>query len=414
MTSLKVKPSISPGWKNIFRALNYRNFRLYWAGQIISQTGTWMQIVAQSWLVYRLTDSPLMLGLVNFIALLPVLPVSLIAGAISDRFSRRVLMLITEIVLAAQALVFALLIWSNLIQIWHIIMLNFILGSAAALEQPARLALVAETVNKDDLPNAIALNSSVYNSAQIIGPAIAGVLVGLIGEAGCIGINGISYIAVVIALLAMKLSPKVFNAERLRVAHSILEGLQYIWREKTIRGLMMIVSLASFFTLPYLTMMPIFAKDILKAGPQGLGVLMTSAGIGSIIGALLAGSRRPGKRGQWLTWGNILGPTFLLIFCLSHSYVVSIMIVLFVGASGAVRQTLANSLLQIISPEEYHGRVMSIFNLLFNGMSRVGALSVGGLAEITSAPLALGASAGLSVVLGMLMIFVVPEVYRTA
>jgi MFS family permease len=394
--------------------LRHRNFRLFWFGQIISLTGTWMQIVAQGWLVYRLTDSPLMLGLVNVVGLLPVVPISLLGGAISDRVSRRNLILVTEVVLMGQAFVLALLTWGGLIQVWHVMVLSFVLGAAAALEQPARLAFIMDVVGKEDLTNAVALNSSVYNAARIVGPAIAGLLVASIGEAGCFFVNGVTYLGVIVALLAIRLPQKApkpaERAQEQRLAGSVVDGLKYTWNTRVIRSLMIIVALSSFLTLPYITLMPVFAGSVLQAGPEGLGFLMTSVGVGAIIGALLVANVRAGHRGKWLTVANVVAPMFLLFFCLSQSFLFSIALVLLVGGGNAVRQTLANSLIQLSTSGVYHGRVMSVFNLVFNGMSRVGALVVGGVAEVTGAPLAVGAGAVVSALVGVAIIWLMPEV----
>jgi len=404
--------SRSSRWPRTFRALGHRNFRLYWSGQVVSLIGTWMQIVAQGWLVYELTDSPLMLGLVNVVGLVPVIPVSLLAGVISDWLPRRKVIIATEIVLALQALTLALLTWLGLIQAWHVIVLSFVQGAAAALEQPVRLAFVVDTVGKEDLTNAVALNSSVYNAARIVGPAIAGLLVAWVGEAGCFLVNGITYLAVILALLAIRLPLQNEPKERPQVAGSLVDGFQYTWNTRVIRSLMIIVAVSSFFTLPYIALMPVFARDVLEAGPKGLGILMSTVGIGAIGGALLVANAHIGRRGKWLMVGNILGPAFLVLFCLSQSFVVSLALVALVGASNAVRQTLANSLIQLGAAEKYHGRVMSIFNLLFNGMSRVGAMGVGGVAEFTSVPLALSVSAVTSLIFGLVIVRGMPEVYH--
>jgi MFS family permease len=402
----------APRWPRTFRALRHRNFRLFWSGQILSLIGVWMQIVAQGWLVYRLTDSAFMLGLVNVVGLLPVVPISLLAGVISDRFPRRNLIVITEIVLMLQALLLTALTWLNVIQIWHVIALGFVLGAASVLEQPARIAFVADMVGKEDLTNAVALNASVYNSARIVGPSIAGLLVAWVGEAGCFFVNGVTYLVVILALLAIRLPPQATPKTRLQVASSLMSGLRYIWGTRTIRALMAIVALSSFFTLPYIALMPVFARDVLQTGPEGLGFLMTGVGIGAISGALGVASIQIGRRGKWLTLGNVMGPAFLVLFCLSCSFPLSLALIVLVGASNAVRQTLANSLIQIITPEEYHGRVMSVFNLLFNGMSRIGALGVGAIAEASSAPWAVGVGAATSLALGLIVIWRMPYVHR--
>ncbi len=395
--------SSSTHWPRTLRSLRYRNFRHYWSGQIVSQVGTWMQIVAQGWVVYRLTDSPLMLGLVNFAALIPVAPISLLAGVISDRFPRRNLVIMTELVLMGQAIILALLLWLDVIRVWHIIVLSFVLGAAAALEQPARLAMVVDMVGKDDLSNAVALNSSANNVARILGPSIAGLLVGSLGEAPCFLFNGATYLVVVIVLLKIRLPQQPILKANLQVSSSLANGFRYTWDNREIRGLLTIVAVSSFLTLPYMALMPVFARDVLQVGPEGLGFLLTAVGIGAIIGAILVANLKAGHRGKWLIYANILAPAFLLFFSYSTSLVLSLSLVVLVGAGNAIRQILANSMLQIITLEEYQGRVMSIFNLLFNGMSRVGALSIGALAEVTGAAWALGSGALTSLLLGVVI-----------
>jgi MFS family permease len=396
-----------------FRALHYRNFRLYWFGQIVSTTGTWMQIVAQSWLVYSMTDSPLMLGIVNFIGLLPVVPISLFGGVMSDRLPRRKLIITTEIILMSQAFVLTSLTWSGHIQIWHIVVLSFVFGAASAFEQPARLALIADTVGKEVLPNAVALNASVYNTARIIGPAIAGILVAKIGEAGCFFINGISYFAIILALIAMQLpSHQAKSKSRSTIIISMVDGFQYIWNQKTIRGLLVIVAVSSFLTLPYIALMPVFASHILMVGPEGLGLLLTSIGVGAIGGALIVANLKSKYRGMWLTISNIISPLFLILFCFSQTYIISLALVFAVGVSNAIRQTLANSFIQLKVEERYHGRVMSIFNLLFSGMSRFGALTIGAIAEFISAPLAISTSAFISFIIGIIVYRKMPYIVK--
>jgi MFS family permease len=371
-----------------------------------------MQITAQGWVVYSLTDSAFMLGLVNFVGLVPVLPVSLVAGVLSDRFSRRKLIIVTETVLALQALVMALLIWFNALQVWHVIVLSFVLGAAAALEQPARLAFVRDVVGDENLSNAVALNSSAYNTARIIGPSVAGLTIAITGEAACFFINSVTYLALIFALVAIRLPRQTKPEGSLQVVGSLKDGFAYILNSSNIVGLLFIVSLASFLTIPYITFMPVFARDILNAGVGGLGFLLTGVGVGAILGAMIVAYLHAGRRGKWLTVANVFGPFFLVLFCFTRSFQFGLLLVLLIGASNAIRTTLANSLIQLNTGDEYQGRVMSIFNLLFNGMSRVGALVIGGLAEFSSAPWALGISAAISMVIGLIVHFRMVNVRR--
>jgi MinD-like ATPase involved in chromosome partitioning or flagellar assembly/MFS family permease len=407
-----IERTLRERWQRTFRALRNRDYRYFFIGQILSLVGTWMQIVAQGWLIYRLTDSPFMLGLVNLVGLLPVVPISLISGVISDRFSKRKLIMVTEFIMMGQALVFAALIWFDMIAIWHVMVLSFVLGAAAALEQPARMAIIANLVGREDLTNAVALNAAIYNSARIIGPAIAGFIVAFWGEASCFLINGISYSGVIIALMLMKIPDKKVREDQFKVGKKMMEGLKFIWDDKTIRALMTIVAYSSFLTLPYIALMPAFSKDVLQVGSEGLGLLLTGVGVGALVGALGIAGVKSGRRGIWLTIGNILGPILLVVFTLSRSYLLSLLIVVLIGGSNAVRQALANSLIQLSAKEEYHGRVMSVFNLLFNGMSRVGALVVGGLAEFTGIAFALGVGGTASLLMSLIIVWRMSYVHR--
>ncbi len=411
--SIDTEPLIEASrWPRTFRSLRHKNFRYYWSGQIISQVGTWMQVVAQGWVVYNLTDSPFMLGLVNFVALLPVLPVSLLAGVLSDRFPRRRLILLSEIVLMLQAFTMAVLLWLDIVEVWHVMVLSFIQGAASAIEQPARLAFVVDVVGKDDLNNAVALNSAGNNAGRILGPALGGLIIAAYGEAACFMINSISYLAVILALLAIHLKEQPRNHAPMRVMGSLKDGFQYMLGSKIILGLLFIVSIASFLTLPYIALMPVFARDNLQLGADALGFLLTAVGIGAILGGLLVANLRPGKRGTWLLIANIIAPIFLIAFCYSQMYWVSLLLVTLVGASNAIRLTLANSLIQLNTADDYHGRVMSVFNLLFGGMSRAGTLVIGGMAEIVSVSLALGVGGLVSAVLGLAVLLKLNDVRR--
>jgi MFS family permease len=341
-----------------------------------------------------------------------VVPISLVSGVISDRFSRRKLILITEIVMMLQAFAFAYLIWTGSITVWHVMGLSFILGTAAALEQPARLAIIANLVGREDLTNAVALNAAVYNSARIIGPAIAGFIVAFWGEASCFLLNGFSFLGVILALLLMKVPENGQANGELHIGKQMVEGLKFIWEDKTIRGLMLIVAYSSFLTLPYVALMPAFASDVLNVGSEGLGLLMTGIGVGALSGALRIASVRYGKRGIWLTVGNVLGPALLIVFTLTKSYLLALLLVVLIGGSNAIRQALANSLIQLNAKEEFHGRVMSIFNLLFNGMSRLGALVIGGLAEVTGIATALGAGGAVSLAISLFIVWRMSYVHK--
>jgi MFS family permease len=397
---------------NALRALRHRDFRLFWFGQIVSQTGSWVQIVAQGWLVYQLTESPLMLGLVGVVGLVPVVPVSLIAGAWSDRFPRRKLIMLTEATLLCQAIAMGVLTWLGIIRVWHVIALTFVLGVAAAIEQPARLAFIVDITGREDLTNALALNASLYSVARIAGPAIAGIVVARLGVAECFLINALSYLAFLSALLAIRAGARAAVGPRVPVARSIAAGFRFIWTNRAVRGLMAIVATASLFISPVVGLMPVLAQDLLQAGPEGLGFLMTGVGIGAIAGALAVGNVRPGSRGRWLTFANILAPLLLAVLAgLSRSIPAGFAILILYGAGSAARNTLANSLIQTTSPAQYRGRVAGIYSLLFSGMSQVGVLGVGALAEIVGVGWALGVGAALGLTFALIAARRMPHVY---
>lgn len=399
-------------WPHSLRALQHRNFRLYWSSQIVSFTGTWMQTLALSWLIFRITDSPLMLGLVNLVGLIPVLPISLFSGVISDRFSRKSIILLSDSVLVLQAFILAFLTWQNTIQVWQIIILSFIFGAAVALEQPARLAFVVDLVGKDDLTNATALNSAVFNNARIFGPALAGFTVAWIGEAGCFFINGISYLFVILVLLVIRVKEDHLETFNEKVGASLKYGIKFVLQDRTVRALMAIVGIASFFTMSYVTLTTVFAEDVLNAGSEGLGFLMAAVGCGAIIGALFVANLKKGGRGKWLTASNIIGPAILIIFSLSSSLFPSLILIAIVAVNSATRQILSTSLIQISTPDSLQGRVMSIFTLVFNGMSRVGVVFIGGIAEFTGIAWAVGLGALISLLWGIIVIWRMPHIYR--
>jgi len=377
-----------------FRALRHRNFRLYWCGQLFSLTGTWMQNVAQGWLVYRLTDSPLALGLVGFVGSLPILLFSLFGGVIADRLHKRNLLLATQTAAMLQALILATLTVTGLIQVWQIIVLALLLGTVHAFDTPARQAFVIELVGKEDLMNAIALNSSVFNATRIIGPAIAGVLISLIGEAGAFYINAFSFLATIAALLLMRVEA-VNHSDGETVWRNLIAGLRYIKQTPIVRTLLSLIAVSSLFGMSAVALMPVFAKDILQVGPTGLGFLTAAIGGGALSGALtLASLGNFQRKGLLLSIGNLAFPSMLLLFALSRSFPLSLLFLIGGGWGLITQNALTNTLLQTSVPDHLRGRVMSVYALMFLGMMPLGNLQAGVVAEHLGAPVAvvLGAS----------------------
>ena len=384
-------------------ALRHRSFRLFLGSPLLYLTGLALELIVVSWQVYRLTDSAFMLGLINFASLLPGLPASLAAGVLSDRLSRRQLILTTETVLLGQALILAGLTWSGRIQVWHIFVLSIIWGVASALEQPARMAFMADIVEPGDLSNAIALNASTYNTAYILGPALASLLIIPLGEAGCFFINAVSYVPVLAALLIIPAPPPLPTGGASSLTGSLREGFHYVYQHPTLLVLLLTIGVSSFGGMSYLSLMPALVRETLGLGARELGFLLTAAGIGAVIGALWVAGLKPVRRGAWLTLGAILAPLWLFGLSFSRALPLSLGLIVLTAAASALRNLLCNSFVQLLAERQYHGRVMSLYALLFNGMPRAGALVLGGVAELVgvSWALTLGAALALAWAVGL-------------
>lgn len=399
---------ISSRWPHPLRALRLRNFRLFWFGQLISLSGSWMQLIALSWLVYRLTDSPLMLGLTNFVALLPVGLVSLLGGVISDRFPRRKLLLVTQTTLAVQALILIILTWAGWIQVWHIMVVMFVIGAANTLEQPARVAFLMEIVGKEDLPNAIGLNASVANLARSLGPVIAGILIDRFGETSCFLVNFVTYLAIILAFLSMRLPARVGLKKPMRLKGDLLDGLKYIWKNQAIKGPLILIGASSILAQPYIVLMPVFARDVLQADSRVYGLLMSAIGFGAVCGALVAASVKQGQLGKWLVGVALVFPAFLLLFAFSQQMWLSVGLLLLVGASQLTQQVLANSLIQLAAIDEFQGRVASFFALFNIGLIRLGGLQAGAVAQYWSVPVAIAGGAIATIIWVLMAIWRMP------
>jgi len=408
-----VKPSLSLALPPTFRALRHRNYRLWWSGQLISLTGTWMQTVAQSWLVLQLTNSAFLLGLTGFIGSLPILLLSLWGGVVADRVHKRNLLVATQTTAMLQAFLLAFLTWRGLVRVEHVLVLAAVLGLVSAFDAPTRQAFTVEMVGKEDLMNAIALGSTLFNAARIIGPALAGVLLAIIGTAGCFTLNGVSFLAVIAGLLAMRLPPAPRVATSESALHNLREGLAYVRSNSMVLSLLALVGTTSVFGMPYAVLMPIFAQDVLKMGAQGLGFLTAAAGIGALIGALtLASLSRFGRKGLLLTAGNLLLPALLAAFAFSRSFPLSLLCLVGVGWAMIAQNTTANTLIQITVPDHLRGRVMSVYTLLFMGMTPLGNLQAGTVASLMGAPFAVGFGAAICALAALLILWRLPQLRR--
>jgi len=377
------------------RALRHRNFQLFFGGQLISLIGTWMQIVAQSWLVYRLTGSSLLLGSVGFASQFPVFVVAPLGGIVADRHNRQKVVIGTQTASMILAFILAALTLTNTVQVWHIFVLAALLGIVNAFDIPGRQAFLVDMVGKEDLMNAIALNSSMFNGARIIGPAIAGVLVAKIGEGWCFFANGVSYIAVIIGLMLMQVSPPVFRGSASPLAH-IVEGFRFVRQTAPIRAILLLLGLVSFVAMPYTILMPIFADRILHGGARALGLLMGATGIGALLGALTLASKT-GVRGlgRWVAFACGGFGVSLILFAFSRNLQLSEFLLLPVGFCMMLQMSSSNTLIQVMVPDHLRGRVMAVYSMMFMGMAPFGAFFAGALADRLGAPVtvAMGAVA---------------------
>jgi MFS family permease len=373
------------------RALRHRNFRLFFGGQLISLIGTWMQTVAQSWLVYRLTGSSLLLGTVGFCSQIPVFVLATVGGAVADRYSKRKLVIATQTASMVLALVLSMLTLLGVVQVWHVFVLAACLGIVNAFDIPTRQSFIVEMVGKDDLMNAIALNSSMFNGARIVGPAISGMLVAAIGEGWCFFANAVSYVAVIAGLVLMRIAPRPATARGGGTPNRVLEGFRFVRRAAPVRALLLLLGLVSLVGMPYVVLMPIFADRILHGGARGLGVLMSATGVGALCGALMLAARGSGVRGlgRLVAMASSGFGVSLVLFSLSRSFLLSAGLLVPVGFCMMVQMASSNTLIQSMVPDQLRGRVMAVYSMMFMGMAPFGSLLSGFLADRVGAPMTL-------------------------
>jgi MFS family permease len=368
------------------RALRHRNFQLFFGGQLISLIGTWMDTVAEAWLVYRLTGSSLHLGALGFCSQIPVFLLAPIGGAVADRFRRQRIIIVTQTASMLLAGTLAGVTLTGVVQVWHLYVLAASLGVVNAFDIPARQAFIVEMVTKDDLMNAIALNSSMFNGARIVGPAIAGILVASIGEGWCFFANAVSYIAVIAGLIMMRVAPRVIATSGSAV-EQIFEGFRFVRNTPPIRALLLLIGLVSLVAMPYSVLMPIFADKILHGGAKGLGYLMGASGVGALCAALtLAARTGVSGLGKWVMGATIGLGASLIAFGSSRSFWLSAAFLVPVGFSMMLQMASTNTLIQSMVPDHLRGRVMSVYSMMFMGMAPIGSLLAGWIADRTSAP----------------------------
>lgn len=381
-----------------FAALDIPAFRNYFIATVVSNIGSWMQIVAQGWLVLSLTDSPFYLGLVGLVRAVPTITLSLIGGVLADRFDRRRILIVTQSVAMISSVLLAALVILDVVTVWHILTISFISSVFFAADNPTRQALVPDLVGKERLTSAIGLNSAAWNGAAVIGPSIAGILIAVVGVSGAFLLNAASYLAVMGVVVTMPELPRYASTKR-SVAGQLADGMRYISEHRAIWGILFLIAIPSLGARPYLQMMPVFARDILGLGATGYGVLMAASGIGALFGALAVTSLgNAGRRGLLLIGVTAgLGIT-LVLFSSSQWLVPSLILVIAVGGASTLMMSLANALLQGLVPGEMRGRVMSVYSLIAAGFMPLGSMLLGSVGSLIGVPLATGLGGAITVV----------------
>src|SRR5258706_5001034 len=381
-------PNETRGLKFLVRALDSRNFRLFFFDQAVSVIGTWMQLIAMRWMVYRLTKSELMLGIVGFISDIPLFLLVPFAGVLADRLKRHRIMAVTQGLAAVQAAVLAVLVITDTVAVWHVLVLGGILGVVSAFDITARQAFIVDIIeNRNDLPNAIALNSFIFNGALLIGPAIAGTLIAVVGEGPCFALNSLSYLAVLGALFLMKIPEKTFSSSALDFTAALKEGAAYTFASVPIRTILILVASVSLVAASYTMLMPVFAEDILHGGPRVFGYLMSATGVGALAGAVFLASRSRLKGlAEMIIVAGVLYGVGLFALSFSHLLAVALGIALVLGLSLMMQMASSNTIVQSIVDDQKRGRVLSLFVMARRGVESLGSLLFGAIANWLGTP----------------------------
>ncbi|MCE5321147.1 MAG: MFS transporter [Bacteroidales bacterium] len=387
----KVIPKELNSLKDIFSSLRSRNYRLYFFGQGFSLIGTWMQNIALSWLVYRLTGSVFLLGLIGFTTQIPTFILTPFTGVLTDRYNRHKIMVLAQVFFMLQAFAMAFLVLFNLIDVWHIIVLSLVFGVISAFDAPARQSLVIDLIDKpEDLGNAIALNSALFNGARLIGPAIAGLTIAAVGEGICFLLNALSFLAVIIALMQIKIPHKLAVTSSTPFGKSFREGLNYTFRTQSIRKLILLLAMMSLAAFPFIVLLPAYAKEVLGGGSETLGFLMSALGGGALVGALYMASRRSVKGlDKIISVNTVLLGASIVLTAFSHSIFLSLTSLAISGLTMILALSSINTLLQTTTEESKRGRVMSFYAMALMGTQPIGNLIAGSIASGTGIPVTL-------------------------
>ncbi len=372
----------------LFRSLRHRNFRLFWSGQLISLIGTWMQNLGQAWLVLELTHSSFKLGIVSALQILPMLILSFPAGVLIDYFPKRMIIIATQTVMMVLAFTLAALQWSGVVQYWHVLVLATILGVANTVDMPARQAFIIEMVGKEDLMNAIALNSSIFNAARAVGPAIAGLLIGALGTGACFFVNGLSYLAVIWGLWLISFAePRTMRQGTYHIMVDIREAMRYIRNTPVVMVTILLVAVVSIFGTNFNVLVPVFARQELHRDAAAFGFLMSAFGTGALIGAVsLAALSRQGPKSSFLLGGGMALSLILILIGTQHSYAWTALLLALAGWCLVTFFGMANSTVQLNTEDQLRGRVMSVYTFTFGGLTPFGSLFAGSVAHYVDAP----------------------------
>ena len=393
-------------------ALRSRNFRLFWLGQIVSNLGTALQVVAEAWLVYELTRSTFWLGMVGLLALLPVIPISLLGGVLIDRFPRRKLIIATQIGLMAQAATFGLLAQSGNLQLWQIIVLYSIFGALLAIDHPARRAFLADLVDQDVLANAVALNGAIFNFSSFVGYALSGLLIATIGAGGTMMVNALSYLATIAALLAIHVPDVRHDTQHAPLKTAWLEGIVALLKQPTVLATIGLMAAVGGLAWPVFGMMPAFAKEVLHTGSVGLGVLLAAGALGSVIGTVVVARLGRHRRGRSLMAASLVLPVLVILFAQSTTMTPACLLLVGIGLALLLVQSLAITLVQVNTPNRIRGRVMTVYSMTHAGADTVSNAAVGWLAQRLTLPLALTVSGSVALLFAVLVAVFLPSVRR--
>jgi MFS family permease len=391
-------------------ALQFRNFRLFWVAQILSTIGTSLQVVAEGWLTYEITQSTFWLGMVGFLALLPVVPISLLGGVLIDRFPRRKLILLTQFGLMAQALVFAVLAQSGRIQLPHLILLYFVFGALLAIDHPARRAFLVDLVDRDSLANAVALNGTLFNVSSLVGFAAAGVLIATIGAGGAMFINAATYVAPILALVAINVPDLRHDQQRSPVRTAWMEGFVTLWHKPAVLGAIALVAVVGGLTYPLYGMMPAFAQDVLGTGAVGLGLLLACGALGAMLGTVVVARLGAHGRGRTLAIASLLLPLLIIGFARAPGVVAAGLMMVAAGLVLLIVQSLAITLVQVNVEDRVRGRVMTIYSQIHAGSDVASNVLIGTLAVVLGLPLALALGGVVAFLFAVALLLLLPTI----